>query len=111
MEIKGITVKLHEKVETGKDEFDAPIYEDTTIDVENVLVVPVTAEDVTTRTSLKSDKVVYKLAIPKGDNHTWTDCVVEFFGEKFKVVGKPVQGIEELLPLAWNKQMQVEHYG
>ncbi len=110
MGIKGITIKLYEKVEIGKDEFDAPIYEEVTTYVDNVLVAPVTSDDITTRTSLKSDKVVYKLAIPKGDNHTWADCLVEFFGKKFKVVGEPVEGIEEMLPLAWNKQVEVEYY-
>ena len=57
-----------------------------------------------------SDKVIYKLAIPKGDTHIWTDCLVEFFGKKFKVVGEPIEGIEEMLPLSWNKQVQVECY-
>lgn len=110
MEIKGITVTLYEKLVTGKDKFDTDIYEEHAVDVENVLVAPITSDDITTERSIKSDKVIYKLAIPKGDTHTWTDCLVEFFGKKFKVVGEPIEGIEEMLPLSWNKQVQVECY-
>lgn len=110
MEIKGITVTLYEKVVKGKDKFDTDIYEEKPVDVHNVLVAPVTSDDIVTQRSIKSDKVVYKLAIPKGDIHTWTDCIVVFFGKKFKVVGEPIQGIEEMIPLSWNKQVQVECY-
>lgn len=111
MEIKGITVRLYEKMKTGTDEFGAETYEEISVEIENVLVAPITSQDVINQTSLKTDKVVYKLAIPKGDTHTWTDCLVEFFGKTFKVVGEPVEGIEEMLPLSWNKQVQVKYYG
>ena len=100
MEIKGITVTLYEKFVTGKDKFDTDIYEEHAVNVENVLVAPVTSDDITTERSIMSDKVIYKLAIPKGDTHTWTDCLVE----------EPIEGIEEMLPLSWNKQVQVECY-
>ena len=39
--IKGITVKLHEQVETGVDAFGAKTYEEVIVEVENVLVAPV----------------------------------------------------------------------
>ena len=65
MEIKGITVTLYEKFVTGKDKFDTDIYEEHAVNVENVLVAPVTSDDITTERSIKSDKVIYKLAIPK----------------------------------------------
>lgn len=111
MEIKGITVTLYEKTVKGKDEFDANIYDETPVAIHNVLVAPVSSEDIITQHSIKSDEVIYKLAIPKGDTHTWTECLVEFFGKTFKVVGEPVEGIEEMLPLSWNKQVQVKYYG
>lgn len=110
MEIKGISVTLYEKIISGKDKFDNDLYVEKPVDVQNVLVAPITSDDITTERSIKSDKVIYKLAIPKGDTHTWTDCLVEFFGKKFKVVGEPIEGIEEMLPLSWNKQVQVECY-
>lgn len=50
----------------------------------------------------------YTLGIPKGDAHTWTDAVVEFFGLRFRTVGIPEQGIEENVPTEWHKKVKVE---
>ena len=54
---------------------------------------------------------MYWLAVPKGDNHHWEDAEVEFFGERWHTVGNPTQGIEDLIPLDWNKKVVVEKYG
>lgn len=51
------------------------------------------------------------LALPKGDSHDWHNVTVEFFGQKFRTYGDVVQGMESLVPLAWNKQVKVERYG
>jgi len=50
------------------------------------------------------------LAIPKGDTNIWEDQEVRFFGERFRVFGKPLQGIDDLIPLEWNKKVTVERY-
>ena len=65
--IKGITVTLIGKTKTGKDDFGHPIYENSEIQVDNVLVVPASTEDVTTQLSLTGKKASYTLGIPKGD--------------------------------------------
>ena len=52
-------------------------------------------------------QVTYTLAIPKGDTHNWTDRKVGFFGQLWRTVGSPVQGIEENIPLFWNRKIQV----
>ena len=36
---------------------------------------------------------------------------VDFFGMKFKTVGIPLEGIEAMIPLSWNKKVTVEYYG
>lgn len=108
--IKGITVKLYEKVETGEDEFGHPIYEEVAVEVENVLVGEPTTDDITTTQDLTGKVVVYTLGIPKGDKHDWKDRRVEFFGEMFRTIGFPIQGIEENIPLSWNKKIKVERY-
>ena len=46
MKIKGITVTLWDKVKTGVDELRQPIYEEVAEEVENVLVAPVTDEEI-----------------------------------------------------------------
>lgn len=109
--IKGITVILYEKKETGADAFNRPIYEEIPVEVENVLVCPATSTEVTDQLNLSGKKAVYTLGIPKGDMHQWEDVTVEFFGMKWHTVGFPIAGIEDLIPLDWNKKVTVERYG
>lgn len=109
--IQGITVTLYERVQSGLDEFYCPIYTESAVDVENVLTSPMEAQDAATEEALEAKKTVYQIAIPKGDSHNWEDCRVDFFGESWKVVGHAKEGIENLIPLEWNKIYKVERYG
>lgn len=111
MSIKGITVTLISKQETGRDPFGEPIYEDVEIEVDNVLISPTTSDDIVNQMTLTGKKAVYTLAIPKGDANNWEDQEVRFFGEKWRVFGVPLQGIDHLIPLDWNKKVTVERYG
>ena len=106
--IKGITVTLHVTKETGEVSFGAPTYEDTTEDVENFLVAPVTVTENINNTALYGKKAVYQLGIPKGDAHTWEDTTVEFFGSTWRTFGFEYAGIEENVPGPWNAKVQVE---
>ena len=108
--IKGISVRLFERNKIGEDEFHHPIYEENPIDVENVLVSPSSTTEIVDSLNIFGKKAVYTIAIPKTDNHTWKDNVVEFFGEKWKVIGFPQMGIEENIPLDWNQKWMVERY-
>lgn len=108
--IKGITVTLISKVETGKDPLGAPIYEDAEVEVENVLVSPTSTDDVVNQLTLTGKKAVYTLAIPKGDANIWEEQEVRFFGKRWKVFGAELQGIEDMIPLDWNKKVMVECY-
>lgn len=108
--IKGITVTLYEKKEIGKDAFNHPIYEEATVDVENVLVAPASTTEILDTFNLTGKKAVYNIAIPKGDMHEWKDNRVDFFGEKWRVIGLPQRGIEENIPLEWNEKWMVERY-
>ena len=110
MILKGTTVYLYEKVKVGVDNFNAPIYKEEKIAVENVLIAPSSTNDITTSTDLLGKKAVYTLAIPKGDNHNWKDAKVEFFGETYRTFGFIQQTQEELTPLDWNKKVMVEIY-
>ena len=108
--IKGITVLLYEKNQVGVDGFNVPIYEETAVEVENVLVAPASSEDIVNNLDLTGKKVVYTLAIPKGDTHDWRDKKVEFFGETFRTFDAPIKGIDELIPGPWNANVKVERY-
>ena len=109
--IKGITVLLHERKQTRRDEFNHPTFEDTLVEVENVLVAPSTSDDIISTMELYGKRAVFQLAIPKGDQHNWNDTIVEFYGQKWRTFGFAVEGIEGNIPLEWNKRVMVECYG
>lgn len=110
MAIKGIPVILKNKVQIGTDEFNKPIYKYKDTVVENVLVAPATSDDIVTSTDLTGKKMTYTLGIPKGDRNDWIDSIVVFFGQEWHTIGCPLQGIEDNLPLDWNKKVTVERY-
>lgn len=105
--LKGIDITLYEKTQSGTDEADAPVYTETPVTVHNVLVGEPSAEEITTELQLTGRRLAYTLAIPKGDAHDWNDVQVAFFGQHFRTCGGVVQGIERMIPLCWNKKVQV----
>lgn len=109
--MRGISVTLHVKTQTGVDGLNNPVYSDDTVVVENVLVGQPTSEDAVSSLSLYGKRLAYVLGIPKGDEHIWTNTEVEFFGKKFKTFGDVIEGIEELVPTSWHKKVMVERYG
>ena len=108
--LKGIPITLYTQEQTGTDPLNRPIYKETAITVENVLVHPTTYEEQIEQLNLNGALVIYSLAIPKGDTHDWQDKKVSFFGQSFKTIGIPVQTIDELTPTAWNKKVKVARY-
>lgn len=108
--IKGMPVKLYERVLSGTDEFDHPVYTETPVIVENVLVAPASTTEILDTLNLTGKKVVYNIAIPKGDSHIWQDCRVDFFGQSWRAIGLPQQGIDENIPGSWNQKWMVERY-
>lgn len=108
--LKGITITLLDRVETGRDPFGNSIYQEQPVTIDNVLVAPTSADDVVNQLSLTGRKAVYTLAIPKGDTNNWENKSVEFFGQRWRTFGIPLSGIEELIPLDWNQKVMVERY-
>lgn len=113
MRIKGIPITLIVKTQTGVDDTDRPIYEESAITVENVLVGEPSTDDVVNEFNLSGKRVVYTLAIPKGDTNDWKDTDVilpEPFAGRYHTVGVPTAGIESNIPLDWNKKVRLEAY-
>lgn len=108
--MRGITITLHAKTQTGVDSFGAPVYEDTDTTVDNVLVGEPSGEEQVEELQLHGRRLAYVLAIPKGDDHEWYNNDVTFFGERFHVYAPVTQGIDSLVPTAWNKKVKVERY-
>jgi len=112
--IQGISIILLSKTQSGTDGFNRPIYTNEEITVDNVLVAPASSDDITTMMDLTGKKIAYTLALPKGDNNMWEDQYVilpEPFAGTYHVVSYPTAGIEEMIPLSWNKKVMVEKYG
>lgn len=108
--LKGIDITLYEQTTLGTDAFGAPIITEHPTIISNVIVAPASSDDVINELSLTGKRIAYQLAIPKGDAHEWTGCKVEFFNKLWRVVGIPTEGIEEMIPLEWNKKVMVERY-
>ena len=108
--MRGITVTLYEARHLGDTMFGEAIMDETPVEVENVLVAPSTTEEILDTVNLYGRKAVYTLGIPKGDTHDWENRRVDFFGESWRVFGIPTKGIEDLIPLDWNKKVMVERY-
>ena len=109
--IKGMTIKLYVKTQTGTDGFGRPVYSEAAVDVDNVLVGIPESREIIDTLALTGKRAVYTLGIPKGDGHDWKDADVEIFGERFHTIGPTVQGIESMVPLEWNRKVQVEWIG
>ena len=108
--IHGIPITLIDKQVVSTDPFGNSVKKDVEITIDNVIVAPATTEDVTNQLSLTGKKISYTLGIPKGDTHDWEEKEVRFFGKKWKTVGIPLEGIEAMIPLEWNKKVMVERY-
>jgi len=111
MAIRGITITLYDVAQTGTDPLNKPIYTETPVAVDNVLVAPVNSTEQLETFNLTGRKAIYQMAIPKGDSHEWTaGKKVRFFDANWRIIGIPTEGIDELIPLDWNKKVQVERY-
>lgn len=114
--MRGITVTLYAKTQTDTDPFGAPIYTETPVTVDDVLIGEPSTDDVTSSTSLYGKQLACMLAIPKGDSHDWTDARVEWTDAQGHVqtvhtFGFPIMGIEANVPTRWHMKIRCEAYG
>lgn len=111
--MKTVTVTLIEKTKSGTDPFNLPVYDETEVSVDGVLVGEPSTEDITNAYITHGSRLAYTLAIPKGDEHDWTDTKVilpDRFAGTYHTVGKATAGIEGNIPLRWNKKVHLETY-
>lgn len=109
--MRGITVTLYDRTQTGVDALNHPVYTEEAVNVDNVLVAPAASAEVLEPYNLDGRRGEYIMAIPKGDTHEWTAGKrVGFFGAEWRIIELPEEGIEWLIPLGWNKKVRVERY-
>lgn len=114
--MRGLTVTLYDKQQTGTDPFGAAIYTETEIQVDNVLIGEPTTDDITTSTALYGKHIHYILGIPKGDTNDWIDKKVSWtdaYGilHVCQTFGFPVTGVEANIPGPWHMKVRCEQYG
>lgn len=113
MRLHGITIQLLVKTQTGTDGFNRPVYEETPVQVENVLVGQPSSNEVTEIQNLTGKHIVYWLGIPKGDTHDWENARILLpapFAGTYRSVAFAQTGIQDLIPLGWGKNIAVERY-
>lgn len=111
--MKTVSVTLIKKTPNGTDPFNQPVYTETEISVDGVLVGEPSTNDVTNAYTTYGAKLAYTLGIPKGDENDWTDTKVilpEPFTGIYHTVGIATAGIEDNIPLRWNKKVNLERY-
>lgn len=109
--LTGIPVTLYDRVRNGVDAFNAPVYQEVPVTVKDVLVCPVSTEDVVEGLQLYGKRAVYELHIPKTDTNNWENRVVAFYGQKWRTFGIVLEWMEHLTPGPWNRRVKVERYG
>lgn len=109
--MKGTTVQLVVKTQTGTNGFGEPEYTEELVSVDDVLVGSPTTDDMTATLNLYGKKIEYVLGIPKGDTHDWVDAEVIIWGMRFRTIGYPTTGEQENIPLRWGSNVRVEKYG
>lgn len=113
--IRGTTVTLYERTQTGTDALNAPIYTETPVQVSDVLIGEPGTEDIVTATQLYGKRLLCWLGIPKGDAHNWRDAVVEWtdaYGRtlSLRTFGEPLTGIEANVPTRWHMKVRCAAY-
>lgn len=108
LSITGEQVKLITQTQVGTDAFNAPIWSETSVTIDNVLIAPSSEQEILDTINLYGKKSIYTLGIPKGDTHDWVNQIVEFWGRRWRTIGDPLRGMEHQIPLSWNTKVRVE---
>ena len=106
--IKGQTITLYSKTQTGSDPFGQAVYEETPVEVSNVLIAPIGADAAPKQDGLQNALEAYEIHIPKGDTNVWEDCRVSFWGKTFRAVGAVKRYMDENTPTRWHMPVEVE---
>ena len=109
--MRGITIQIEVKRQVGVDLFNQPAYESSFENVDDVLVGEPSSTDIENNLTMYGKRTAYTLAIPKGDAHEWEDIQVILpapFSDTFRTIGQATAGIEENIPLRWNKKVHLE---
>lgn len=111
--MRGVTVTLLDRTQTGTDPFGAPVWAETPVQVDNVLIGEPTSDEILSATELYGKRLRCMIAVPKGDGHVWTDRTVAWtdaYGRahRLRTFGPPIVGVEALVPGPWHMKVRCE---
>ena len=106
--MRGESVIVITRTETGRDGGNAPIYSDSETTVTNGLVAPGTRSDVIDSNRPEGVDVAYNLHFPKTFTGSLRGLRVKVRGEAFHIIGDPQPYQTNLTPGKWNRPVEVE---
>ena len=111
----GVTVTLYKETCVGNDTLNQPVYTETPVAVNNVLVGEPSTDDITNSTALYGKQILFMLGIPKGDTNDWQDKKVSWtdaYGRTItcKTFGFPITGVEANIPGPWHMKVRCGAY-
>lgn len=107
MQLTGEAVTVIRRVESGRDDFNDPVYTDEEQVVDNVLVAPGDLADVVESTRPEGTEVNYTLYFPKSFDGSLETAKIEVRGERLDVIGHPDRYDEKICPTSWNMVVKV----
>lgn len=106
---RGEDVVIYTRTPSGQvDDFNQPIYTETSLTVSNVLVAPGPRTDLEGSLRPDGDRVVYTLHFPKTYKGSLRDTQIEVRGQRFSVIGDPKPYTLSNTPTFWYMPVEVE---
>lgn len=108
--MKTIVLEFTKKVPTGaKDGLNNPIYSEETFDISDCLIAPITEPlDRVESAALDRDVAIVRIHLPKSDLTDVSNSTTVYGGQTWRIVGKPVQFMDENTPTIWNRYVRAE---
>lgn len=105
--IKGREVTVIRRVQTGTDNYNAPVYETKEEPVPGVLPQPGSVADLEDE---RPDGSVVSMTFhfPKGYGKSLRGCSIAYDGNVYRVIGDPQPYVEENTPGEWDMPVETE---
>lgn len=108
-DMRGITLSFIQKVENGTDEFNNATHTTQTIEIANCLIAQVTEPtDRVESAALERNVTMVRIHLPKADTRDVSNSTVDYRGETFRTIGRPVAFMTENTPTDWDRYLRAE---
>ena len=105
--IAATSVEVIQRVAVGSDRYGAPIYEDSTETVDNVVVHPGGTEDLA-ETRPEGIRIDMTFHFPKTYTESLRGARIRYQDREYRVIGDPQSYMEDNTPGEWNRTVETE---